>query len=103
MELDNMAVDPDHFRRGYGSHLCKYGIDVAAQDKIPVGIIAAKMGACLYSSLGFKTTVQITLADPRPGKKASVDFWVQKWDPSKSPRKSWQRYCWRWCPTRHLA
>ncbi|KAK3339710.1 hypothetical protein B0T25DRAFT_523434 [Lasiosphaeria hispida] len=85
MELDNMAVDPDHFRQGYGGLLCKHGMGVAAEDKIPVGIIAAKMGTYLYNSLGFKTTVQITLADPRPGKEASVDFWVQKWDPNESP------------------
>ena len=75
-----MAVDPDHFRKGYGSLLCKHGMDIAARDKVPIGIIAAKMGTYLYNSLGFKTKVQVTLTDPRPGKEATVDFWVQKLD-----------------------
>jgi hypothetical protein len=58
MELDNMAVDPEHFRRGYGTKLCQYGMAIAKEDSVPVGIIAAAMGAKLYSGLGFKTVVK---------------------------------------------
>jgi ribosomal protein S18 acetylase RimI-like enzyme len=84
MELDNMAVDPDHFRRGYGTLLCTHGMDIARKDKVPVGVVAAEMGTYLYNSLGFKTTVKVTVTDPRPGKLASVDFWVQKWNATDS-------------------
>jgi len=49
-----------------------------------VGVVAAEMGTYLYDSLGFKTTVKITVTDPRPGKQASVDFWVQKWNATDS-------------------
>jgi GNAT superfamily N-acetyltransferase len=77
MVLDNMAVDPDYFNRGYGKLLCLHGMDIAREDKVPVGVTAAEMGTYLYNSLGFKTTVKVTLTDPRPGKLASVDFWVQ--------------------------
>ena len=43
MELDNMAMDPDHFRRGYGTLLCMHGMDIATKDKVPVGVISAEM------------------------------------------------------------
>ena len=78
MELDNMAVNPDYFRHGYGTLLCRYGIDIAQKDQFPVGIIAAEMGAKLYTELGFETAVKVTLTDERPSKEAKVDFWVQK-------------------------
>lgn len=77
-----MAVDPDHFRRGYGTLLCRHGMDTARTDKVPVGVVAAEMGTYLYNSLDFRTTVKVTVTDARPGKQASVDFWVQKWNPS---------------------
>lgn len=78
MELDNMAVDPDHFRHGYGSLLCRYGMNIAKEDKIDVGIIAAAMGFKLYEALGFESLVKINLADVRCKKQADVDFWVQR-------------------------
>jgi hypothetical protein len=84
MELENMAVDPDHFRRGYGTLLCMHGMAMARKDKVPVGVVAAEMGTYLYNSLGYKTTVKVTVTDPRPGKEASVDFWVQRWNPTDS-------------------
>ena len=61
-----------------------HGMDIARKNKVPVGVIAAEMGTYLYNSLGFKTTVKVTTTDPPPGKQASVDFWVQKWNPTDS-------------------
>ncbi|KAM0188242.1 hypothetical protein ACHAPA_007678 [Fusarium lateritium] len=81
MELDNMAVDPDHFLKGYGTLLCRYGMNIAREDKIPVGVIAAKLGMKLYEYLGYSCTAKVTLTDCRPGEDDSVDFWVQKWNP----------------------
>ena len=80
MELDKMAIDPGHFRHGYGTLLCRHGMAIAAEDKVPVGVIAAELGMHLYKSSGFTTVVKYTLADERPGFEASVDFWVQKWN-----------------------
>ncbi|KAF4449049.1 putative gnat family protein [Fusarium austroafricanum] len=81
MELDNMAVDPDHFRKGYGTLLCRHGMEIAREDKVPVGVIAAKFGMKLYEYLGYSCTAKVSLTDGRPGEDASVDFWVQKWNP----------------------
>lgn len=74
-----MAVDPDHFRRGYGTLLCHHGMKIAEEDNVPVGIIAAEMGMRLYEKLGYSCTVKVTIGDGRPDKPASVDFWVQTW------------------------
>ncbi|RSL65156.1 hypothetical protein CEP53_003788 [Fusarium sp. AF-6] len=81
MELDNMAVDPDHFRKGYGTLLCKHGMKIAEEDNVPVGVIAAALGMKLYEALGYTCAAKIGITDERPDKQASVDFWVQKWDP----------------------
>jgi hypothetical protein len=81
MELDNMAIDPKHFRHGYGTILCRHGMDLAMKNKTPIGIIAAESGKPLYDKLGFDTMVEKTVEDERPGKEASVEFWVQKWVP----------------------
>ncbi|KPM43705.1 hypothetical protein AK830_g2897 [Neonectria ditissima] len=80
MELDNMAVDPTHFRKGYGTLLCRHGMNIAEEDKVPVGIVAAALGMKLYETLGFSCSVKVELTDGRPDKEASVNFWIQKWD-----------------------
>ncbi|KAG5749092.1 hypothetical protein H9Q70_008252 [Fusarium xylarioides] len=84
MELDNMAVDPDHFRKGYGTLLCRHGMEIARQDKVAVGVIAAELGMKLYESLGYACTAKVSLTDGRPDEDASVDFWVQKWNPKEN-------------------
>ena len=66
-----MAVDPDHFRHGYGSVLCRHGMDMRREDKVPVDIIAAKMGTYLYNSLGFNTTVRVGLRYLPPDSSSS--------------------------------
>ncbi|EXM15100.1 GNAT domain [Fusarium oxysporum f. sp. vasinfectum] len=79
--LDKMAVDPEHFRKGYGTLLCRHGMKMGQQDKVPVGVIAAKLGMKLYEHLGYSSVANVSLACSRPGEDASVDFWVQKWNP----------------------
>ncbi|KAF9770789.1 hypothetical protein IL306_011604, partial [Fusarium sp. DS 682] len=66
---------------GYGTLLCRHGMEIARQDKVPVGVIAAKLGMKLYEYLGYSCTAKVSLTDGRPGEDASVDFWVQKWNP----------------------
>lgn len=85
MELDNMAVDPDYFRRGYGSTLCKHGMDIATERGFSIGVIASASGAPLYQALDCTTVTKETVRDDRPDKQATVDFWVMKWSP---PSKS---------------
>ncbi|KAF5683579.1 hypothetical protein FDENT_7191 [Fusarium denticulatum] len=43
MELDNVAVDPDHFRKGYGTLLCRHGMEIAREGKVPIRLIAEKL------------------------------------------------------------
>ncbi|KAF5550693.1 gnat family protein [Fusarium mexicanum] len=80
MELDNMAVDPDHFRKGYGTLLCRHGMEIAREDKVAIGVIAAELGMKLYESLVWACTTKVSLTDGRPDEDASVDFWVQEWN-----------------------
>ncbi|EWZ79038.1 hypothetical protein FOWG_16811 [Fusarium oxysporum f. sp. lycopersici MN25] len=79
MVLDKMAVDPEHFRKGYGTLLCRHGMEIGRQDKVPVGVITAKLGMKLYEYLGYSSVANVTLTCP--DEDASVDFWVQEWNP----------------------
>jgi hypothetical protein len=48
MGLDNMAMDSDDFRQGYGTLLCRHGMDMAKKGKVPVVVLlAAEMGTYL--------------------------------------------------------
>ncbi|KAF5987546.1 putative gnat family protein [Fusarium bulbicola] len=84
MELDNMAVDPDHFRNGYGTLLCRHGMEIAREDNVAIGVIAAELGMKLYESLEWTCTTKVSLTDGRPDEDASVDFWVQEWNPKEN-------------------
>jgi hypothetical protein len=80
MELWNLAIDPDHVRRGYASRLCRQGMAMAAEDGVPVEVLAIENGVHLYKSLGFITKENITVVGSRPGLGATLDFWVMQWD-----------------------
>lgn len=79
MELDNMAVDPDHWRHGYGSRLCEHGMEIAKNEKTSIGILAAGSGVGLYKALGFCDLEKVVVKDDRKGEDASTDFTVFKW------------------------
>ena len=59
-------------------------MDKARKDKVPVGLVGVETGYYLYNSMGFKTTVKVTITNLWPGKEASADFWVYKykWNPT---------------------
>lgn len=80
MELDNMAVDPTQFLHGYGTQLCRHGMEIARKDAVPIGVIASGSGYPLYKYLGYTFIEKQTVKDERPGKEASTDFWVMKWE-----------------------
>ena len=52
--MEMVVVHPAYWKRGHGTNLVKWGMDLAATDKIDQGVIAAKMGTALYKSLGYK-------------------------------------------------
>ncbi|KAK0648034.1 acyl-CoA N-acyltransferase [Cercophora newfieldiana] len=82
MELVELAVDPDHRRRGHASLLCKHRMDIAVEDKVPIGVLATDDGPDLYQSLGFDVKEKFIIADQRPGMEEELEFWAFEWDPA---------------------
>ncbi|KIW72106.1 hypothetical protein PV04_00326 [Phialophora macrospora] len=52
-EIDHLSVDPAYQGKGFGKMLVKDVQEVAARDKLPLVLLASKMGRPLYQKLGF--------------------------------------------------
>jgi len=76
MELDSMGVDPDYWRRGYGTLLCRDGIKIAEDEKCTIGVFSAISGEPLYRTLGFRKVETIALEDNREGFNARTELTV---------------------------
>ncbi|RSL74281.1 hypothetical protein CEP53_000410 [Fusarium sp. AF-6] len=59
--MEMVVVHPAYWRRGHGSRLAQWGIDLAKIDGVCQGVIAAKMGKALYLSLGYKNLTDLHL------------------------------------------
>lgn len=78
-ELDMMFTHPSHRRKGHGSLLMKYGMDIAATMAVEVIVEASDQGIHLYKKFGLRTIEKIaidTLVDgPSPlWKKMQSEF-----------------------------
>lgn len=54
LHLQILGVRPDHWRRGIGSELVRWGMNTATAKKIPLTVLASPMGLHLYTRLGFR-------------------------------------------------
>lgn len=54
IRLRILATHPDYRRRGAGTKLCNWGIDLAVKNQTYISVFASPMGKKLYARLGFK-------------------------------------------------
>lgn len=52
--LGMLACHPDYQRRGAGEMLCRWGLDKAKAEGLPLALLASPMGSRLYKRLGFQ-------------------------------------------------
>ncbi|KAM0418812.1 hypothetical protein ACHAPT_012253 [Fusarium lateritium] len=52
--MEMVVVHPAYWKRGHGGRLTQWGIQLSKLDNVFQGVIAAKMGKTLYTSLGFE-------------------------------------------------
>lgn len=73
-----MVVHEDFQRKGLGTRLGRYGLQIAFEENCPVGVIATPMGQKLYSTLGFETLETLTTQDGTSKCTLSVQVWIDK-------------------------
>ncbi|KAG4440643.1 hypothetical protein IFR05_003877 [Cadophora sp. M221] len=52
--MERTAVHPAYWKRGHGSTLAKWGLDLARIDQVNQAVLATSMGASLFKYMGFK-------------------------------------------------
>lgn len=63
LDLDHLAVDPRHQRRGIGKLLLNWGIEKAKHDGRDCYLVATPAGKSLYESVGFRTLQELSIFD----------------------------------------
>jgi len=58
LHLKRLRVHPKWQRHGAGTLLSKWGIDIAKEQSLDIGLYAMPMGENLYKALGFKCPVR---------------------------------------------
>jgi N-acetylglutamate synthase-like GNAT family acetyltransferase len=54
MALEMLVVHPAYWRRGHGTDLVKWCLQLSTTDKVGQAVLAAEMGAPLYQKLGYE-------------------------------------------------
>lgn len=75
MELSTMVVHPAYWRRGHGSTLANWCVQLADMDDVVVAVSAASMGQLLFEHVGFKLVekVEVPGYDQHP---ESISLWI---------------------------
>ena len=77
--LQIAGTHPNHWRRGYGTSLCRYGMKIATEDGLTVTLVAGQTALSLYRYLNF-TSVGIWLKQV-PGERERVVSEALVFDP----------------------
>lgn len=72
IHLKIMATHPDYRRRGAGTKLCNWGIDIAEKNQTYISVFASPMGEKLYSRLGFKELAVVVVQVEGEEEKVSI-------------------------------
>jgi hypothetical protein len=59
LQLQVLATHPDYQRRGFGTRLCRWGIDIARSKDMYIIVFGSPMGRALYSFLGFRVLAEL--------------------------------------------
>ncbi|OCL07415.1 hypothetical protein AOQ84DRAFT_295130 [Glonium stellatum] len=60
-QLQILATHPEHQRRGAGSSLCRWGMQLAKERNMAISVFASPMGKQLYRHLGFHSLASVTI------------------------------------------
>jgi predicted N-acetyltransferase YhbS len=86
LSLAQVATHPDYFRRGAGTMLIKWGLDLAEKETWAVTVFAGPKAYRVYERLGFKTLG--TARAQVDGEEEFIEFPGMAWEPSNWPKKA---------------
>lgn len=72
IHLKILATHPDYRRRGAGTKLCNWGIDLAEKNRAYISVFASPMGEKLYARLGFKELAVVVVQVKGEEEKVSI-------------------------------
>ncbi|KAM0418879.1 hypothetical protein ACHAPT_012144 [Fusarium lateritium] len=73
IKLQILGTLPEYRRRGFATHLCKWGMERAARDGLAMTLSASPQGYPLYAGLGFRKLGQQTIHAPGEEESLVVD------------------------------
>ena len=77
--LGVLCTDPAYFRRGVGTDLIKWGLEIADKEDLPSYLEASKFGHALYSRLGFEDLEVLTVDMKKYGWEGEGDGMYSTW------------------------
>ena len=94
LELVRLKTHPDYMRRGFGSALVKWGINLAKEQHLAaISVAAGQMGMLLYAQLGFKHLEQLVIRAPEGTETLTLEFLaleLQGHEQQPEKNESWQ-------------
>lgn len=60
--IDMLVIHPAYWRRGHGSRLAKWGLELSRRDGVKQGVMAASTAKQFYTLLGFQNLEDIHVA-----------------------------------------
>ena len=94
LELVRLKTHPNYMRRGFGSALVTWGIDMAKEQHLAaVSVVSGQMGKLLYTHLGFKHLEQVVVRAPGETETITDHYMVFELQDHKQPpqnNQSWQ-------------
>jgi ribosomal protein S18 acetylase RimI-like enzyme len=80
IRLYTLGTHPDYWRQGFGTTLCQWGMEMAADQGLVVLLVASIMGRNLYTKLNFTTLGEVV--KQVPGEKERVISHAMVFDPT---------------------
>ncbi|KUJ08322.1 uncharacterized protein LY89DRAFT_765174, partial [Mollisia scopiformis] len=79
--MERTAVHPAYWRRGHGSTLAKWGLELTKMDQVNQAVLATSMGADLFKYMGFKPLTEREInggeEDPTGYTIAALEYFVE--------------------------
>ena len=82
MILQILGTHRDHRRRGHGTALCKWGMDIAEREGLLTSLVTGRMGFELFTHLQFANLGECIMQTP--GEERKFSFWAMVYPKPKS-------------------